>query len=172
MKISVDDPGDTGLDLIGFGQYGFAADISGSGDQGTAELARQKVMQRAVGKHDADLPQARSYEIRKRSAAALFHAFDGRPQHLVQVFHREVLFVTGFYRDNLFLQVTPVAAQEKKERLLQRIQEKPKVPTIVYVTLQKTAENIAAMTLFKKAGYRVTEDSGDRLTLMKKIWFR
>ena len=57
---------------------------------------------------------------------------------------KDNVFVTGFYRDNLFLQVTPVAAQEKKERLLQRIQEKPKVPTIVYVTLQKTAENIAA----------------------------
>ena len=53
------------------------------------------------------------------------------------------VFVTGFYRENLFLQVTPAAALEKKERLLQRIQEKPKAPTIVYVTLQKTAEDIA-----------------------------
>ncbi|UCF95474.1 MAG: ATP-dependent DNA helicase RecQ, partial [Desulfobacterales bacterium] len=46
---------------------------------------------------------------------------------------RENVFVTGFYRDNLFLQVTPTAASEKKERLLQRIQEAPHDPTIVYV---------------------------------------
>jgi len=56
---------------------------------------------------------------------------------------RENVFVTGFYRDNLFLQVTPTAASEKKERLLQRIREAPQDPTIVYVTLQKTAEDVA-----------------------------
>jgi ATP-dependent DNA helicase RecQ len=53
------------------------------------------------------------------------------------------VFVTGFYRDNLFLQVTPTAASEKKSRLLQRIREAPNAPTIVYVTLQKTAEDVA-----------------------------
>ncbi len=51
--------------------------------------------------------------------------------------------VTGFYRDNLFLQITPTAASDKKNRLLQRIQEAPQEPTIVYVTLQKTAEEVA-----------------------------
>jgi len=56
---------------------------------------------------------------------------------------RENVFVTGFYRENLFLQVTPTAASEKKERLLQRIREAPQEPTIVYVTLQKTAEDVA-----------------------------
>jgi ATP-dependent DNA helicase RecQ len=56
---------------------------------------------------------------------------------------RKNVFVTGFYRDNLFLQVTPTAASEKKNRLLQRIQEAPQDPTIVYVTLQKTAEDVA-----------------------------
>ena len=56
---------------------------------------------------------------------------------------RENVFVTGFYRNNLFLQVTPTAASEKKNRLLQRIQEAPQEPTIVYVTLQKTAEDVA-----------------------------
>ena len=53
------------------------------------------------------------------------------------------VFVTGFYRENLFLQVTPTAASEKKSRLLQRIHEAPNAPTIVYVTLQKTAEDVA-----------------------------
>jgi ATP-dependent DNA helicase RecQ len=57
--------------------------------------------------------------------------------------HRENVFVTGFYRQNLFLQVTPTAAPERKNRLLQRIQEAPQDPTIVYVTLQKTAEEVA-----------------------------
>jgi ATP-dependent DNA helicase RecQ len=56
---------------------------------------------------------------------------------------RENVFVTGFYRNNLFLQVTPTTASEKKNRLLQRIQEGPQDPTIVYVTLQKTAEEVA-----------------------------
>jgi len=57
---------------------------------------------------------------------------------------KDNVFVTGFYRDNLFLQVTPTAASEKKDRLLKRIHEAPKDPTIVYVTLQKTAEDVAA----------------------------
>ena len=53
------------------------------------------------------------------------------------------VFVTGFYRDNLFIQVTPTATSEKKDRLLKRINEAPEDPTIVYVTLQKTAEDVA-----------------------------
>lgn len=56
---------------------------------------------------------------------------------------KDNVFVTGFYRDNLFLQVTPTAASEKMDRLLKRIHEAPKDPTIVYVTLQKTAEDVA-----------------------------
>ena len=56
---------------------------------------------------------------------------------------KQNVVVTGFYRDNLFLQITPTAASEKKDRLLQRIRETPQEPTIVYVTLQKTAEDVA-----------------------------
>ena len=56
---------------------------------------------------------------------------------------KENVCVTGFYRDNLFLQITSTAASEKKNRLLQRIRETPKAPTIVYVTLQKTAESVS-----------------------------
>ncbi len=52
---------------------------------------------------------------------------------------------TGFYRENLFLRIRP-AAEEKKDALLREIlKEKPFGPTIVYVTLQKTAERIAGM---------------------------
>ena len=57
---------------------------------------------------------------------------------------KDNVFVTGFYRDNLFLQITPTGNSEKKNQLLQRIQETPQEPTIVYVTLQKTAEDVAA----------------------------
>ena len=56
---------------------------------------------------------------------------------------RENVTVTGFYRSNLFLQVTPVSEARKESHLLQRIRESPKAPTIVYVTLQKTAERIS-----------------------------
>ena len=56
---------------------------------------------------------------------------------------KENVYVTGFYRKNLFLQITPTTNSEKKRRLFQRIQEKPRDPTIVYVTLQKTAEEVA-----------------------------
>ena len=63
---------------------------------------------------------------------------------------KDNVFVTGFYRDNLFLQVTPTAESEKKDRLLQRIHEAPKDPTIVYVTLQKTAEDVAAFLCANK----------------------
>ncbi len=56
---------------------------------------------------------------------------------------KENVFVTGFYRDNLFLQITPTDNSDKKTRLLQKIQKTPHDPTIVYVTLQKTAEDVA-----------------------------
>ncbi len=55
----------------------------------------------------------------------------------------ENVVVTGFYRKNLFLQVTPASVETKNEQLLARIQESPQAPTIVYVTLQKTAEEVA-----------------------------
>jgi len=56
---------------------------------------------------------------------------------------KENVFVTGFYRDNLFLQVSPTPTTRKKDFLLERILDNPEAPTIVYVTLQKTAEKVA-----------------------------
>ncbi|MBS4026068.1 MAG: RecQ family ATP-dependent DNA helicase [Clostridia bacterium] len=56
---------------------------------------------------------------------------------------KENVMVTGFYRNNLFLQVSPTPESEKLVHLGQRIDESPKAPTIVYVTLQKTAEHVA-----------------------------
>ncbi len=51
--------------------------------------------------------------------------------------------VTGFYRPNLTLLLTPVAARERDELLVERLRERPPGSTIVYVTLQRTSLRIA-----------------------------
>ncbi|MGO4000970.1 RecQ family ATP-dependent DNA helicase [Pseudomonas fluorescens] len=50
---------------------------------------------------------------------------------------------TGFYRPNLNLLVEPVRGQDKRRRLLEWMSPRAGQPSIVYVTLQKTAEQIA-----------------------------
>jgi ATP-dependent DNA helicase RecQ len=52
--------------------------------------------------------------------------------------------VTGFYRPNLTLLTTPVTACQRDALLAARVHERPRGPTLVYVTLQKTAERVAA----------------------------
>ena len=61
-------------------------------------------------------------------------AFDILPEHAI---------VTGFYRPNLELVITPVTHEERDGTLEARIEARPPGPTIVYVTLQKTAERVA-----------------------------
>jgi ATP-dependent DNA helicase RecQ len=51
---------------------------------------------------------------------------------------------TGFYRSNLNLLVEPVSGWDKRRRLVEWLSERDAQPTIVYVTLQKTAEYVAA----------------------------
>ncbi len=63
---------------------------------------------------------------------------------------RNNVTLTGFYRSNLFLQVTPIAQAEKANHLAGRINQAPLAPTIVYVILQKTAQQVAA--LLRKQG--------------------
>lgn len=53
------------------------------------------------------------------------------------------VITTGFYRANLDLWVEPVSGAAKRERLVQWMGERSGQPSIVYVTLQKTAEQIA-----------------------------
>jgi ATP-dependent DNA helicase RecQ len=60
--------------------------------------------------------------------------FDIRPEHAVR---------TGFYRANLVLRAKPVSAAGRDEALLTTLAEQPPGPTIVYVTLQRTAEDVA-----------------------------
>ncbi|TIH10256.1 RecQ family ATP-dependent DNA helicase [Pseudomonas leptonychotis] len=50
---------------------------------------------------------------------------------------------TGFYRANLNLLVEPVAGRDKQRRLSEWLGAKPGQPSIVYVTQQKTAEQVA-----------------------------
>ena len=50
---------------------------------------------------------------------------------------------TGFYRPNLNLLVEPVRGHDKRRRLVEWMGERAGQPSIVYVTLQKTAEQIA-----------------------------
>jgi ATP-dependent DNA helicase RecQ len=51
---------------------------------------------------------------------------------------------TGFYRPNLHLHAIPCEAGKRQVILLNRLQARPRGPTIVYVTLQRTAEDVAA----------------------------
>ncbi len=53
--------------------------------------------------------------------------------------------VTGFYRSNLTLLTTPVRAHERDQALIDRLRERAPGSTIVYVTLQRTAERVAAL---------------------------
>ena len=64
---------------------------------------------------------------------------------------KEAAIVTGFYRHNLNLSISPVRAADRDALLLKRLGKRPPGPTIVYVTLQKTAERIAA--LLQEAGF-------------------
>lgn len=55
----------------------------------------------------------------------------------------EDIVVTGFYRNNLDLTVLPCREQDKPAALLSIISQATHAPTIVYVTLQHTAETVA-----------------------------
>ncbi len=50
---------------------------------------------------------------------------------------------TGFYRPNLTVLTTPIAASQRDAMLLEQLQQRRAGPTIVYVTLQRTAEEVA-----------------------------
>ncbi len=55
----------------------------------------------------------------------------------------EDVIITGFYRDNLFLHMQPTPVENRQQALFETIIKKPDLPSIVYVTLQKTAYEIA-----------------------------
>jgi ATP-dependent DNA helicase RecQ len=51
--------------------------------------------------------------------------------------------VTGFYRPNLTLLTTATTQAARDDLLALRLRERPRGPTLVYVTLQQTAERVA-----------------------------
>jgi ATP-dependent DNA helicase RecQ len=65
----------------------------------------------------------------------------------------ECAIVTAFHRPNLDLYTTPVSRAQREAVLLERLRERPAGPTIIYVTLQRTAEDLA--TLLASNGYPV-----------------
>ncbi|POG24970.1 recombinase RecQ [Aeromonas bestiarum] len=64
----------------------------------------------------------------------------------------EGLIVTGFYRTNLDLAVVPLPAEARDGWLQAEVRREPGAPTIVYVTLQHTAQQCAE--LLQRAGIR------------------
>lgn len=73
--------------------------------------------------------------------------------------------VTGFYRPNLSLATTPVAAEKRDELLLARLAKRKPGPTIIYVTLQKTAERLATLLTergFSAASYHAGMENEER----------
>src|SRR5262245_30472580 len=59
---------------------------------------------------------------------------------------------TQFYRPSLTLLTTPIHAVDRDAQLIDRLKSRPTGPTIIYVTLQRTAEDFA--TKLDSAGYR------------------
>ncbi|WP_086982488.1 RecQ family ATP-dependent DNA helicase [Vibrio aphrogenes] len=57
--------------------------------------------------------------------------------------NQDNITVTGFYRSNLDLSVLPCEEPDKPQALVDLLCKQPSLPTIVYVTLQHTAEQVA-----------------------------
>ncbi|WP_394134996.1 RecQ family ATP-dependent DNA helicase [Aliivibrio fischeri] len=53
------------------------------------------------------------------------------------------IVITGFYRPNLDISIIPVEEEQKRSALFATLKQRPDQPSIVYVTLQQTAENVA-----------------------------
>ncbi|MBI3891050.1 MAG: RecQ family ATP-dependent DNA helicase [Candidatus Wallbacteria bacterium] len=79
---------------------------------------------------------------------------------------------TGFYRPNLTLLVSPCESSERLTRLARRLSERPPGPAIVYVTLQRTAEETAeylASRGFAARAYHAGLEPEDRHAIQD--WF-
>ena len=59
---------------------------------------------------------------------------------------------TSFHRPNLGLHITPVSAERRLDLLIERLKTKNPFPSIVYVTLQHTADSVAGS--LQRAGIR------------------
>ena len=78
---------------------------------------------------------------------------------------RDNVVRTGFYRANLNLMVTPSCGAARDRTLVEHILKRPRGPTIVYVTLQQTAQSVAALLRdngIDAAAYHAGMDAEDR----------
>jgi ATP-dependent DNA helicase RecQ len=72
---------------------------------------------------------------------------------------------TGFYRPNLTLHATGVSPGKRKALLVERIKSRQRGPAIVYVTLQRTAENVASYLFehgIEALAYHAGMEAGER----------
>lgn len=79
---------------------------------------------------------------------------------------------TGFYRPNLTLLTTPIAAKARNGELLERLRTREPGPTIIYVTLQRTAEKLAqrlAAAGFSAQAYHAGMEDDNRARIQD--WF-
>ena len=84
----------------------------------------------------------------------------------------ECAVVTGFYRSNLTLYITSVSVAEREPVLRERLGSRPPGPSIVYVTLQRTAEQVAdrlAKAGFPARAYHAGMDA-DARTATQEWW--
>jgi ATP-dependent DNA helicase RecQ len=82
--------------------------------------------------------------------------------------------VTGFYRPNLTLLTTPVAPRARDQALIDRLRDRPAGSTIVYVTLQRTANRVAALLAasgLPARAYHAGMDADDRAAV-QEWWTR
>ncbi len=83
---------------------------------------------------------------------------------------RENRVVTGFYRPNLFLSVSPTAESERDKALICRVSGHASEPTIVYVTQQKTAERVAeVLGEFSARAYHAGMKNDERKVVQDKF---
>ena len=86
----------------------------------------------------------------------------------------EAAIITGFYRQNLNFCLTPVSEEKRDGLLLKRLQARKPGSTIVYVTLQKTAERLAAWLReegFDARPYHAGMESDER-SQAQEAWMR
>ena len=79
---------------------------------------------------------------------------------------------TGFYRPNLNLAITPVAPERKLPTLIERLRARPRGPTIVYVTHQDTADEVAEhlrQAGFPAQGYHAGMEDEDRQAIQDQF---
>lgn len=79
---------------------------------------------------------------------------------------------TGFYRPNLHLSATACAPRDRLRTLIQRLKANPVGPTIVYTTLQRTAEQVAealAEEGFKAEAYHAGMEAEHRDAVQERF---